>query len=545
MRYRVVTTYLMYLLFVPSLAQEFTARVVNGTAEAGRLEIFHDGTWNTVCDDSFGQEEALVACRMLGLNSTTAAAVGTAKYGAGSGPILFSGLQCVGNETSLAQCQYSGLYRHNCEHRQDVGVACITQQMSARVVGGTADAGRLEILYDGTWGTVCNDGFGLEEALVACRMLGFNSTTAVAIGSAKYGSGSGPILFSHLRCVGDETSLAQCEHSGLYRLYCEHWQDVGVMCNITTPMTARLYGGTSNAGRLEISVNGEWTTVCEEGFGQNEVEVACRMLGLNSTGQAAVKYLLLNDGLRFQFGYMGCQGMETNLQQCYLGQLNKSSCLDVGIISDFENFSLRLTGPRRTDSNMGRVEVEIGSKQFSTVCVNNEKTAAVICRQLKLTPDRAALIDGWFFGQDSRPLLQATFVCEGTESSLDDCVRNNIAKKCYSNDVGISCSKSFYKPLITITWTNNTGEQQSLSSLSELNPGHNVTLWCKADSNPLPASITWSGRVNSTTGELRILAADHVTHSGVYTCTVVTGTVDDDDRLPLTSSYELTLSVEG
>ncbi|XP_025102712.1 uncharacterized protein LOC112569200 [Pomacea canaliculata] len=297
---------------------------------------------------------------------------------------------------------------------------------------------------------------------------------------------------------------------------------------------------------------------------------------------------------------------------------------------------LRLTGPRRTDSNMGRVEVEIGSKQFSTVCVNNEKTAAVICRQLKLSTLSAVMVDGGLFGQDKKPLLQATFACKGTERSLDECGRSNTAKDCYSDDVGVYCNthihllivsheerypfieggnkvlmcvtppkyqrvaeyswehtaggrpnleflmfdnltkeyngrqvgcstryrqrnsnyahniwsdfdklKVYYKPLITITWTNNTGEQQPLSSLSDLKPGHNVTLWCKADSNPPPASITWSGRVNSTTGELRILAADHVTHSGVYTCTVVTETVDDDDRLPLTSSYQVNLRVQG
>ncbi|XP_025100122.1 scavenger receptor cysteine-rich type 1 protein M130-like [Pomacea canaliculata] len=510
-----------------------------------------------------------------------------------------------------------------------------TQQMTARVVGGTADAGRLEILYDGTWNTVCGFKFGTEEALVACRMLGFNSTTAVAVGSAKYGAGSGPILFSYLRCVGHETSLVQCEHSGLYRHDCEHWQDVGVMCNITTPMTARLHGGTSEAGRLEISVNGEWTTVCQGGFEQSEVEVALRMLGLNSTGQAAVKSLLFNDGSRFQFGYINCQGMETDLQQCDIGQLNKSSCVDVGIIYEFKSFSLRLTGPRRTGSNMGLVEVEIGSKQFSTVCINNEKTAAVICRQLNLTSNGAALVDGSVFGGNKIPLLEAGFFCDGNETSLFECGWNKSMEHCYSDDVGVVCSKDdrlyivsetekypfmegtkgilmcvkprkyipvveytwsgkgdgpsrgnrlfydnltreyngrkvfcetsnpdgasgpgerlqsglfvlnvYYKPLITITWTNNTGEQQPLSSLSELNPGHNVTLWCEADSNPPPASITWSGRVNSTTGELRILAADHVTHSGVYTCTVVTRTVDDDDRLPLTTSNHITLGVQ-
>ncbi|XP_025103080.1 deleted in malignant brain tumors 1 protein-like [Pomacea canaliculata] len=344
--YRAVSVYWISVLLVPSVvsAQQLSARVVNGTADAGRLEILYDGTWSTVCDDEFGQREALVACRMLGFNSTTAAAVGTSKYGAGSGDILFSKLQCVGHETSLAQCRHSGLYIHNCDHSEDVGVMCnITQQMSARVVGGTAAAGRLEILYDGTWSTVCDDGFGQREALVACRMLGFNSTTAEAVGTAKYGAGSGRILFDDLRCVGNETSLAQCEHWGLYTHNCEHLEDVGVMCNITDQMTARLAGGTSQAGRLEIFFNREWSTVCDNQFGQKEAEVACNMLGFKTGGAAAVSprrygrgsgHILLNN--------VNCQGTETSLAQCQHHPLYTSGCdhsNDVGVVCNINNMA--------------------------------------------------------------------------------------------------------------------------------------------------------------------------------------------------------------
>ncbi|XP_025103082.1 scavenger receptor cysteine-rich type 1 protein M130-like [Pomacea canaliculata] len=172
---------------------------------------------------------------MLGFNSTTAVAVGSSRYGAGSGLILFSDLWCVGDETSLAQCQHRGLYRHNCGHSEDVGVMCnIIQELTARVVGGTVEAGRLEIFYDGTWNTVCRIGFGPKEALVACRMLGFNSnSTGAAVSPVRYGPGAGSVLLKDVECQGTESSLVQCQIGLLYPSSCGHEQDVGIICNIT------------------------------------------------------------------------------------------------------------------------------------------------------------------------------------------------------------------------------------------------------------------------------------------------------------------------
>ena len=83
----------------------------------------YNGTWGTVCDDSWDINDARVVCRHLGF-SYAVAAYGSAHYGQGTGAILLDDVSCLGNESSLFSCRHRGVGIHNCRHSEDASVRC-------------------------------------------------------------------------------------------------------------------------------------------------------------------------------------------------------------------------------------------------------------------------------------------------------------------------------------------------------------------------------------------------------------------------------------
>ncbi len=89
----------------------------------GRLEVYYNSEWGTVCDDGWGSLDAIVACRQMGFLGVSGS---TSLYtsGASSQSIWLDDVVCSGSELRLDNCSHAGIGNHSCDHIKDVGINC-------------------------------------------------------------------------------------------------------------------------------------------------------------------------------------------------------------------------------------------------------------------------------------------------------------------------------------------------------------------------------------------------------------------------------------
>ena len=97
--------------------------------------------------------------------------------------------------------------------------------------GSSPFEGRVEVLYQGVWGTVCDRRWDLDDAKVVCHQLGYGPAVA-GPEEATFGEGKGHIWLSWVRCQGNENSISECSHDGWGDTFaCDHGDDASVICS--------------------------------------------------------------------------------------------------------------------------------------------------------------------------------------------------------------------------------------------------------------------------------------------------------------------------
>ncbi|XP_020623726.1 lysyl oxidase homolog 2A-like [Orbicella faveolata] len=199
----------------------------------GRVEIkFHD-SWGTICDDHWTLREANVVCRSMGFG-TAAGATRAAYFGKGVGKVLLDEVRCKGNEKNIIHCYHRGWYRTNCNHYEDAGVKCHTPQLQGHEIrlhgGGSPFEGRVEVFHDGKWGSVCADGWGIEEAMTVCRQLNLGYASQAVTKNNLFGGTALGMIMSGVKCRVDDISIYRCQHDDWKNTTCSKEDLAGVIC---------------------------------------------------------------------------------------------------------------------------------------------------------------------------------------------------------------------------------------------------------------------------------------------------------------------------
>uniref|UniRef100_A0A8C2H351 SRCR domain-containing protein n=1 Tax=Cyprinus carpio TaxID=7962 RepID=A0A8C2H351_CYPCA len=311
-----------------------------------------------------------------------------------------------------------------------------------RLVNGShMCSGRLEILHDQTWMSVCDAVFDQQDAEVVCRELDCGAPVQV-LGAAAFDKGDTQMWTQEIQCRGNESQIHLCPTSLSHEYNCSHDSNVGLVC--AEIINVRLVNGNSPcSGTVEILHRGQWGTVCDVGWDLADAAVVCRELDCGEPVDALGRAHFGQGSGPIWMSVLTCLGTESTLKNCGSAGWNKPVCThnhDAGVICS-AGCSQRLVGSGGDCA--GRLEV-FHSGSWGTVCDDSWdiKDAHVVCRQLQCGVALSnQQVPAWF-GPGSGPIWLDEVECEGNETSLWSCSSSGWGKHdCnHKEDVGVVCS---------------------------------------------------------------------------------------------------------
>ncbi|XP_049653044.1 scavenger receptor cysteine-rich type 1 protein M130-like [Accipiter gentilis] len=320
-------------------------RLMNGSGRcAGRVEIYYQGIWGTVCDDGWDLSDAAVVCHQLDCGGAVEAA-GSAQFGEGSGQIWLDGVNCSGAEAALWDCPAGPWGHHDCGHKEDAGVVC-SEFVALRLENSDGCSGRLQIFYNGTWGSICSNSMTLDTVSLACKELGCGDGGTLET-PLSYGRVSGPTWLDNVQCGEKTSSFWQCPSAPWNPQSCEDSrEEIHITCNGRRPEMPsvplapcpnsttctdrekiRAVGGEGRcSGRVEVWHRGAWGTVCDDSWDMRDAEVACRQLGCGPAVSALHEAAFGMGTGPIWLEQVECRGTELSLQDCWARPGDGGAC---------------------------------------------------------------------------------------------------------------------------------------------------------------------------------------------------------------------------
>uniref|UniRef100_A0A8C5IP95 Lysyl oxidase homolog n=1 Tax=Junco hyemalis TaxID=40217 RepID=A0A8C5IP95_JUNHY len=341
----------------------------------GRVEVFYNDEWGTICDDDFTLGNAHVLCRQLGFVAATGWAH-SAKYGKGVGRIWLDNVNCVGNEKSIRDCKHRGWGNSDCSHEEDAGVVCKDERIPGfkdsnvievrghleevrlrPVVSGgrrqlPVTEGIVEVRYKDSWAQICDQGWDSHNSRVVCGMMGFPAEKKVNRNFYRLFTERQQLNYRlhSVSCTGTEVHLSMCSfefYRGNSSAACSSGMPAVVSC-VPGPLFAsgsahkkkqrqqqqqqgqpriRLKGGARvGEGRVEVLRSSEWGTICDDRWNLQSASVVCRELGFGSAKEALTGARMGQGTGPIHLNEVQCRGTEKSLWNCPFRNITQEDC---------------------------------------------------------------------------------------------------------------------------------------------------------------------------------------------------------------------------
>ncbi|XP_072345243.1 scavenger receptor cysteine-rich domain-containing protein DMBT1-like isoform X2 [Scyliorhinus torazame] len=478
-------------------------RLVNGSNPcAGRVEIFHNDTWGTVCDDYWDVADAVVVCRQMDCGFAEVAS-GSASFGQGTEVIWLDDVKCYGTEASLRECVLKPIGQHNCHHREDAGVVCNREQPPKPRISLSRFS---DIFVKG------------ENLFIQCSSFGFYKTAAF-----------------YLYKDDDVNHLASKPPSARGESVIFHYADINVgnegnySCSYEVEVSGRIYNSPKNhLAKPAISLNPDILLM----KGQS-VDIVCEAPSYFS---GARFYLYKDGGANFVSSNIASTQLvrshfklhaitkddEGNYTCAYQGDIVgkrfNSSHSDSIRVAVIEDVAMRLVNGENDCS--GSVQVYFNDT-WGSVCGEGWDLfdVQVVCRQLGCG-FALGMMDISRFSNIQKPIWLSTVRCSSAEPYLWVCPARGWTggMSCdRSRAATVTCTAQPPAPAMTVTGNGLFFKDDTITfvcTIPTLYRGAKMFLHRVGEEAPMMTTVS-SRNLNNVRFELRNI---NQTHNGTYWC---------------------------